>query len=163
MKVRTAWTASGSATFIMSIISPSPGNVIAFEINSYKKEINATISENNNLFWIKREIIVHTLSKLESHNMLLIPLTNFWFRIKSLFCWKSATKLSISFLANTWPASHLNHTQQEKVKSNQISWNYETNISNFWKAYRLNSSESCASKKNRSLSVRSESRRMGAL
>ena len=36
MKVRTEWTASGSATPIMSIISPSPGRVIVFATNSWK-------------------------------------------------------------------------------------------------------------------------------
>lgn len=36
IKVRTAWTASGSATSIKSITSPSPGKVIAFATNSYK-------------------------------------------------------------------------------------------------------------------------------
>ena len=36
MKVRTEWTASGSATPIMSIISPSPGRVIVFTTNSWK-------------------------------------------------------------------------------------------------------------------------------
>ena len=50
-----------------------------------------------------------TLSKLLLRRMLLNPSTNFAFKIRGLFCWKSATKLSINFLAKICPASQLQH------------------------------------------------------
>jgi len=132
MKDRTAWTASGSATSIMSIISPSPGRVIAFAINSWKIKgtyISPTYTSSKYLQctnflpppctpqkggggWGKYTGC--TLSKLESQSMLLSPCTNFGFRTKGFPCWKSTTKLSISFLAKTCPASQLRKKKNER-------------------------------------------------
>jgi hypothetical protein len=55
----------------------------------------------------------HTLSKFESLTTLLSPCTNFGFRTNGFPCWKSETKLSISFLAKTCPASHLKQKKKE--------------------------------------------------
>ena len=63
--------------------------------------------------WRKNQITKlsawHTLSKLESESMDLRPSTNFELRTNGLFSWWSATNWSISFRANTCPASQLNH------------------------------------------------------
>ena len=117
MKVRTEWTASGSATPIMSIISPSPGRVIVFATNSWKSRghwIEVTLVHSPFpqyfffFFFFFQKERSHTLSKLESPSMLLSPCTKFGFRTNGLFCWKSATKLSISLRASSCPASQLN-------------------------------------------------------
>lgn len=121
IKVRTAWTASGSATSIMSIISPSPGRVIAFATNSYstKGKYSSLIHQFS---WALQKDLKgnkgphHTLSKLKSDSMLLSPCTNFGFKTKGLFCWKSATKLSISLRASTCPASQLQHKYKQVLK-----------------------------------------------
>lgn len=126
MKVRTEWTASGSATPIMSIISPSPGRVIVFATNSWKSRghwIEVTLVHSpfpQYIYIFSQKERSHTLSKLESLSMFLSPCTKFGFRTNGLLCWKSATKLSISLRASSCPASQLNRKIIKWISVHQL-------------------------------------------
>lgn len=170
MKVRTAWTASGSATSIMSIISPSPGRVIAFAINSWIRKYNSSwlvhssssttttppksdMNRKPSSYFVQAWITKHT-----SEAMHKLWIQNQWFVL-----------LEISHQAeHQFPCQHLSSfPTKKKRRSLNSAWTTQRQIKESInvsaKTNRLNSSESLARRKNRSLSERSDSRRIGAL
>lgn len=167
MKVRTAWTASGSATVIMSMISPIPGKVIAFAMNSWKDTHTQVISET---FFYRHETLTSTRKEVGTHliqawvgEYAFDPLQKL--RVKN----QSLILLEISYQTeHQLPCQHLSRLPPKR----QIILIFD--YSNLWSAkmywtrdlkntHRLNSSESWARRKRRSLSVRSDSSLMGAL
>ena len=164
MKERTAWTASGSATSIMSIISPSPGKVNAFATNSWKNRCHrrfistftlpSIFKKKNSSYFIQAWV-----AEYASEPMHKVWIQNQWLVL-----------LEISHQAEHQLACQQLSSLPTEQKNNQVNncpsvalLLNKNGIAAYRKTNRLNSSESWARRKDRSLSVRSDSRRIGEL